>query len=88
MRNWRGLIFSGGPGEVPVGKSVSLQLPAYIYMHGLTNKYRILRQPSRPPKVQASKGVWGHTPGNCGFLEAQINYFPHFEEFSNKKLTL
>jgi hypothetical protein len=26
-----GGIFSGGPGKVPVGKSVSLQLPAYIY---------------------------------------------------------
>jgi hypothetical protein len=25
-----GDIFSGGPGEVPVGKSASLQLPAYI----------------------------------------------------------
>jgi hypothetical protein len=23
-----------------------------------------------------------------GFLEAQISYFQHFEEFSNKKLTL
>ena len=34
-----GGIFSGGPGEVPVGKSVSLQLPAYIYMHGLTTNY-------------------------------------------------
>jgi hypothetical protein len=28
-----GDIFSGGPGEVPIGKSVSLQLPAaYICM--------------------------------------------------------
>jgi hypothetical protein len=23
---------------------------------------RILRQPSRPPKVRASRGVWGHVP--------------------------
>ena len=27
-----GDIFSWGPGEVPVGKSVSLQLPAYMCM--------------------------------------------------------
>ena len=27
-----GDIFSRGPGEVPVGKSVSLQLRAYIFM--------------------------------------------------------
>jgi hypothetical protein len=27
-------------------------------------------------------------PENVGFLEAQISYFQHFEEFSNKKLTL
>ena len=27
-----GNIFSGGAGEVPVGKSVSLQLPAYMCM--------------------------------------------------------
>ena len=31
MCNWVD-IFSGGPREVPVGKSVSLQLPAYICM--------------------------------------------------------
>jgi hypothetical protein len=37
----------------------------------------------------ASRGVWGHaSPENFGFLEAQISYFQHFEEFSNKKLTL
>ena len=51
---------------------------------------RTLRQLSRPPKVRASRGVWGHAspPGNFGFFEAQISYFQHFEEFSNKKLTL
>jgi hypothetical protein len=27
-------------------------------------------------------------PENFGFFEAQISYFQHFEEFSNKKLTL
>ena len=33
MCDWgEGGIFSRGPREVPVGKSVSLQLPAYIYM--------------------------------------------------------
>ena len=66
MVTWRSS--SGGPGEVPVDKSVSLQLPAYntsiYYMHGLTDKYTsqgsdqaitsILRQLSRPPKVRAS----------------------------------
>jgi hypothetical protein len=40
-------------------------------------------------KVRASRGVCGHAPPeNFGFLEAQISYFQHFEEFSNKKLTL
>jgi hypothetical protein len=70
-------------------------------MHCLTNKYirhmaadqaitRILRQASRPPKLRVSRGVWGHAPPpeNFGFLEAQTSYFQHFEEFSNKKLTL
>jgi hypothetical protein len=39
--------------------------------------------------VRASRGVWGHAPPeNFGFFEAQISYFQHFEEFSNKKLTL
>jgi hypothetical protein len=27
-------------------------------------------------------------PENFGFFEAQISYYQHFEEFSNKKLTL
>jgi hypothetical protein len=27
-------------------------------------------------------------PENFGFLEAEISYFQHFEEFSNKRLTL
>jgi hypothetical protein len=86
-----GDIFSGGPGEFPVGKSVSACITAVtsIYMHGLTNKYtsmgskaisRILRQ----PKVRASRRVWEHTPPppeNVEFLEGQISYFQHFEEF-------
>jgi hypothetical protein len=39
--------------------------------------------------VRASREVWGHAPPeNVGFREAQISYFQHFEEFSNKKLTL
>jgi hypothetical protein len=33
-------------------------------------------------------GLGAYPPENVGFLEAQISYFPHFEEFSNKKLTL
>jgi hypothetical protein len=51
---------------------------------------RIMKQPIRPPKVQASRVVWGIFPNqeNFGFFEAQISYFHHFEEFSNNKLTL
>ena len=45
-----------------------------------------LRSPFGPLKFNHLPA--GMPPKNFGFLEAQIIYFQHFEEFSNNKLTL
>ena len=54
MCNLRGggdTVFRGGPVDVPVSKSVSLQLPTYILLYVIGQQIRpitrILRQPKR-----------------------------------------
>jgi hypothetical protein len=38
--------------------------------------------------VSLKRGLGACPPENFGFFETQISYFQHFEEFSNKNLTL
>jgi hypothetical protein len=58
-------------------------------MHGLTNKYiRHRAADQAATRILRACPLGACPPENFGFLEAQISYFHHFEEFSNKKLTL